>query len=337
MLDSSCLAGNFAFPGWPKKIGGIEVANPVWLAPMAGVTYYSVRQFYKQLGAGVVHTEMVSALGLCYNGRKTKELLCGDDEKSPAVLQLFGSNAADIRKGAELALDIRRFDAIEINMACPMPKVTKKGSGSALLKVPETAAEIVSQLKPLAFPVWVKIRRAADDNETLVFCEKLLNAGADQLFLHGRTQTQRYEGKADREIVRKAAERFPAMISASGDCYEPEDFAEYLEMGCCAVLAARGVLKDLCLIPKTLAKLGARIDKKYSEPSAETQAELICRLCDAICDREGENHALVMAHRTIGAVFKGLRGAAELRRQIAFLRSWRKMREAIQSWKPTEY
>ncbi len=337
MLDSSCLVGNFKLPGWPKKIGGVEVANPVWLAPMAGVTYYSVRQFYKQLGAGLVHTEMVSALGLCYNSKKTKALLYGDYEKTPVVFQIFGSNATDIRKGAELALEMRRFDAIEINMACPMPKVTKKGSGSALLKVPETAAEIISSLKSEGIPVWAKIRRLADDDETLMFCEKLLNAGAAHLFLHGRTQTQRYEGKADREIVRKAAELFPAMISASGDCYAPEDFAEYLEMGCSSVLAARGVLKDLCLIPKTLAKLGARIDEKYSAPSAEAQAELICRLCDAIYECEGENHALVMAHRTIGAVFKGLRGAAELRRQVAFLRSWQKMKEVIQKWKPLEY
>ena len=335
MPNSSCLAGDFTLPGWPKKIGGVEVCNPIWLAPLAGITYYSVRQFYKQLGAGLVHTEMVSALGLCYKGRKTKELLYGEDEQSPAVLQLFGSNAADVGKGAELALEIRRFDAVEINMACPMPKVTKKGSGSALLKEPEKAAEIIASLKDTGLPVWAKIRRSAEDAETLNFCEKLLNAGADQLFIHGRTQAQRYEGRADREIVHRAAERFPEMISASGDCYAPEDFEEYLGLGCCSVLAARGVLKDLCLFPKTLARLGANIDKKYSEPSAETQSELICMLCDAVYKREGESHALVMAHRATGAVFRGLRGAAELRRQVAFLRSWPEMKEVILNWKET--
>lgn len=329
---NDCLAGNAVLPGWPKKIGSVEVGNPIWLAPLAGISYCSLRKFYKQLGAGLVHTEMVSALGLCYKGRKTKELLSGEEE-SPIVLQLFGSNAADLQKGAAIALDIRKFEAIEVNMACPMPKVTKKGSGSALMKTPEIAAEIISALKGFDLPVWSKIRRYDDDTRTLEFCDTLLNAGADQLFIHGRTQSQRYEGRADRNIVSLAAKKFPQMISASGDCYAPEDFEQYLGMGCSSVLAARGVLRDLCLIPKTLARLGAKIDEKYSNPNAETQAKLICMLCDAIYENEGESHALVMAHRTVGSVFKGLRGAAELRRQVAFLRSWPEMKEVILNWK----
>lgn len=333
MSKSNCLTGNNIIPDWPKKVGGLEVNNPIWLAPLAGISYCSFRKFYKELGTAVVHTEMVSALGLCYKGRKTKELLYGENEQKPVALQLFGSNANDIKRGAELALEIRKFEALEINMACPMPKVTKKGSGSALLAYPDIAAEIISSLKCFGLPVWAKIRRYAKDEDTLKFCETLLNAGADQLFLHGRTQSQRYEGKADREIVRKAASLFPNLISASGDCYTPEDFEEYLDMGCCSVLAARGVLRDLCLIPKTLARLGAQIDEKYSSPSAQTQAELICKLCDAIYDCEGEKHALVMAHRATGAVFKGLRGSAELRREVAFMRDWMQMKQTILDWK----
>ena len=327
-MQNSTICGNCALPGWPKKIGGVEVANPIWLAPLAGISYFSFRSFFKELGAALVHTEMVSALGLCYNGRKTKELLGGEKE-APIVLQLFGSNASDLQRGAEIALSMRRFEAIEVNMACPMPKVTKKGSGAALLKTADKAAEIVLALQALGLPVWSKIRRFEDDTKTLEFCEKLLSAGASQLFIHGRTQSQRYEGKADRNIVRLAAENFPGYISASGDCYTPEDFKQYLDMGSSSVLAARGVLRDLCLIPKTLARLGAKIDVKYTSPNIATQAELICRLCDAVYEHEGQSHALVMAHRAIGSVFKGLRGAAELTRQVAFMRDWREMKEAI--------
>lgn len=332
IVKNNCLAGNNITQGFPRVIGGVEVNNPVWLAPLAGISYLSFRKFYKELGTALVHTEMISALGLCYKSRKTSDMLIGKDEESPVALQLFGSNAGDLKRGAELALETRKFEAIEINMACPMPKVTKKGNGSALLSNPQTAAEIIQELKSFGLPVWAKIRRHAKNADTLNFCETLLNAGCDLIFIHGRTQNQRYEGTADRKIVRLACEKFPRLIAASGDCYTPEDFEEYLNMGCVSVLAARGVFRDLCLIPKTLALLGAHIDEKYSAPSAETQAELICKLCDMIYANEGERHALVMAHRATGAVFKGLRGSAELRREVAFMRDWKEMKQAIMEW-----
>ena len=134
-------------PGYPIKIGGIKVENPIWLAPLAGITFASVRKFHRGLGAGLVHTEMVSALGLCHKGRKTKELLCGSDEERPVALQIFGSNAEDIARGIDVALGIRKFEALQINMACPMPKVTKKGSGSKLMENPETSANIIKTIK----------------------------------------------------------------------------------------------------------------------------------------------------------------------------------------------
>ena len=111
----------FALPGWPKKIGGVAVDNPIWLAPLAGITFSSFRRFHRALGAGLVHTEMVSALGLIYKGRKTKELLYGFDDERPCALQLFGARSGEIAEGAEIALTIRGFDALEVNMACPMP------------------------------------------------------------------------------------------------------------------------------------------------------------------------------------------------------------------------
>ena len=148
----------FALPGWPKKIGGVAVDNPIWLAPLAGITFSSFRRFHRALGAGLVHTEMVSALGLIYKGRKTKELLYGFDDERPCALQLFGASAEDIAKGAEIALTIRGFDALEVNMACPMPKVTKKGAGSKLMEFPDEAAAMMRALKSFGLPVWAKVR-----------------------------------------------------------------------------------------------------------------------------------------------------------------------------------
>ncbi|MEG1501843.1 MAG: tRNA-dihydrouridine synthase family protein [Synergistaceae bacterium] len=322
-------------PGFPKKIGGVTVNNPVWLAPLAGITFASLRGFYKELGAGLVHTEMVSALGLYHNGRKTKELLYGDESEKPVVLQLFGSNASDISRGAEIALKLRFFDALQVNMACPMPKVTKKGSGSKLMEFPDEAARIIYDLKKFGLPVWSKIRLISSDDtsSTHKFCEKLFNSGCDYIFVHGRTPAQRYEGMSSREKVGEIANRFNGLIGGSGDCYTPEDFEEYLNLGCTSVLAARGILKDVFMIPKTLKKLGADIDTQFIEPDDDFQSELLLKLGRKICKVEGESFALVISRRMMAALFKGFPGASQFRRKGAMLRSWEEMELLIENRK----
>lgn len=318
-------------PGFPRAVGKVEVDNPVWLAPLAGISYASFRRFHRSLGAGLTHTEMVSALGLKYKGRKTKELLSGGDGDEPCVLQLFGSNAEDIRTGAGIALQIRSFAALEVNMACPMPKVTKKGSGAALLENADTAAAIIKALKSFDLPVWAKLRLVPQDARlsTEEFCAELIDAGADLILLHGRTPAQRYEGRASKEAVSAAARQFPGMIGGSGDCSEPEDMVSYLDGGCVSVLAARGVLRDATLIPRTLAALGAGVPEELTNPSPQTQKEMLLRLCRGICAAEGERPALGMAKRMCAAIFRGFAGAPGLRSRCASAGSWRMMEEML--------
>ena len=325
-------------PGFPRLVGKVEVDNPVWLAPLAGISYASFRRFHRSLGAGLTHTEMVSALGLKYKGRKTKELLSGGDGDEPCVLQLFGSNAEDISTGADIALRIRSFAALEVNMACPMPKVTKKGSGAALLENAETAAGIIKALKSFALPVWAKMRLLPQDARlsTEEFCSELIDAGADLIFLHGRTPAQRYEGRASKEAVIDAARRFPGMIGGSGDCSEPEDLISYLDGGCVSVLAARGVLRDATLIPRTLALIGADVPEEMTHPSQQTQKEMLLRLCRGICEVEGERPALGMAKRMCAAIFKGFAGAPALRNRCASAGSWRMMEEMLADFPKSE-
>ena len=326
---------NNLIPGFPRTVGKVAVNNPIWLAPMAGITFGSLRYFYKELGAGLVHTEMVSALGLCHRGRKTKELLFGDDGERPVVLQLFGSNAEDIIKGAEIALTIRKFEAIEINMACPMPKVTKKGSGSKLLENPSEAAAIIKVLKPLGLPVWSKVRIMPEWNDitTADFCRVLFESGADYVFVHGRTPAQRYEGTASREAVEKIAAEFPGLIGGSGDCYTVSDFTDYLARGCTSVLAGRGIMKDVFIIPKVLKQLGADIPQESTDPDSEVQSALLLKLGRSIYNAEGESLALMVARRMLAALFKGFPGAAQLRRRGAMVRTWADMEELLINWR----
>lgn len=326
---------SFIVPGFPRNIGGVTADNPVWLAPLAGITFGSLRKFYRGLGAGLVHTEMVSALGLCHRGRKTKELLNGSENERPVVLQLFGSKADDIIKGAVVALDIRRFDAIEINMACPMPKVTRKGSGAKLMENPKEAADIVKILTSLAVPVWVKTRIIPPSNgiTTCDFCDILFDAGADLVLLHGRTAAQRYEGTASRDAVEEAARHFPGRICGSGDCYSPEDFIDYMERGCVAALAGRGILRDVFVIPKTLKALGSDVPRKYTEPDPELQSKFLLELGRSTYNTEGQALALMIARRMLAALFKGFPGAVQLRRRGAMARTWEDMEELLLNWK----
>ena len=332
--ETDFFIGKNTIPGFPKKIGGVTVNNPIWLAPLAGITFCSIRNFYKKLGAGLVHTEMVSALGLCHRGRKTKELLYGDESERPAVLQLFGSNAEDMANGAEIALNVRKFDAIEVNMACPMPKVTKKGSGSALMQNQEAAVAIIDILCKTGLPVWAKIRISQyGTSETCRFCEKLFNSGANMVFIHGRTPSQRYEGTALRSEIGKTARIFPGAIGGSGDCYSPADFKEYLDMGCAAVLAARGILRDVFMIPKTLRFLGADVNNEFITPNVELQLRLLLELGRSIYNKEGETMALMISRRMLAALFKGQHGSAKLRQRGALARTWNDMEYLLEHWK----
>ncbi|MEG1823770.1 MAG: tRNA-dihydrouridine synthase family protein [Cloacibacillus sp.] len=327
-----------ALPGFPREIGGVAVENPIWLAPLAGITFASFRRFHRMMGAGLVHTEMVSALGLIHNGRKTKELLCRTNDEGPCALQLFGAKADDVARGAAFALENYSFEALEINMACPMPKVTKKGSGSKLMEYPNEAAAMMRALKGFGLPVWAKIRvmPGADVEETAAFSERLFEAGADFIFVHGRTPSQRYEGVADRDAVGRIAVRFPGRIGGSGDCYTPRDFEDYLERGCASVLAGRGILRDAFLIAETLRQLGANVPQELAAPTAAAQAEMLIELGEAICAAEGEPLAMTIARRMLGALFKGFPGAAQLRREGAMTKSWGELAPLLRNWRPTE-
>ena len=314
------------------SIGGVEVTSPIWLAPLAGVSTYTFRNFHRSLGAGLTHTEMVSAVGLSYSNKKTARLLGEAAEPGPIALQLFAPDSENIERGAALALEGRSFDALEINMACPMPKVTKKGSGSRLLETPDIAGDMVAALKKFGLPVWVKLRITDSKRHSLStseFCDMLLSRGADLLMLHGRTPAQRYEGRSDKEAVCSAAERFRGFIVASGDYFAPEDALTYLSGGCVGVLAARGALKNVFLIPETLALLGYDVPERFISPTMAEQIDTLIDIGRSGVLHEGESFALVLVKRMLSGLFKGFYGAAAIRQSCAACRDWERMEQTL--------
>jgi tRNA-dihydrouridine synthase len=312
-----------------KKIraGGLELDNELWLAPLAGVTTSPVRAFFSSLGAGLTHTEMISCIGLLRDNRKTENMLLllpeeGGGESSNVVLQLFSGDADSMAKGAEAALEVNarmgplRFAALGINMACPMPKVTKRGSGAALMGTPAVADQMTRGLKRLGLPVWVKTRVFPDMGETLRFVELLFEAGADNVCIHGRTQSQRYEGRADRTKTAEAARRFPGGVSASGDAYLVDDVKEYLDMGCVGVMLARGALANPYLFPQALSALGHDVCEAGANPTKESRLSGLRALGCRIREVSGAGHAVVQIKRLLAGTLKGEPGAAELRRRV---------------------
>ena len=290
----------------------------LWLAPMAGITIPPVRLFFSRLGAKITHTEMVSASGLLYKNKKTRSMLEILPGESSVILQLFAGDADSLVRAAEFALTIAddnkkqngaaSYFAFGINMACPMPKVQKRGAGAKLLEFPDLAFSMVEKLKKIGLPVWVKIRKTPqkDGLTTCQFIEGLIEAGADNVCLHGRTPAQRYEGTADKGIVCDMAKIFPGKISGSGDVYTHEDAKVYLEAGCVGVMAARGALANPFIF---------RSDPSY--PLACEQLELLQQFGRDVSNWAGPRIAVIMVKRLLAGLLKGICGAGVFRREIA--------------------
>lgn len=319
-------------------IGGVQVANPLFFAPMAGVSLSAVRRFFRRLGVGLTHSEMISSTGLIFGGAKTLRMTEFTPEEEPIVIQLFDGDPGRLCQSAEISLRDRRCAAFSINMACPMPKVMKRGAGSKLLQTPEIAVSMVRELKKFGLPVWPKIRKVVPDGktfrlDTFQFTEALLEAGADNVTIHGRTPAQRYEGVADREEVLKAAHLFPGKITASGDVYSFDDVKAYLDGGCIAVLAARGAVANPFMVVQALRGLGYNTPVSSDDPSVEERAELLIALANDLKALHSERVAMVLLKRFLPGFFRGKTGTTEFKRTMAVTKDWDSCYGVLQDWR----
>ena len=225
------------------KIGNVELKNKVFLSPMAGVTDLPFRLICKEQDCGMLYTEMVNSKALCYDDENTKKMLKIEDEEHPVAVQIFGSDPEFMGRAAEIMNEYPN-EILDINMGCPAPKVVKNGDGSALMKNPKLAEEVLKAVvKNSEKPVTLKIRKGWDDESVnAVEIAKIAEAsGISALAIHGRTREQYYSGKADWDIIAEIKQNINIPVIGNGDVFTVEDAINMLEKTKCdAIMIGRG-------------------------------------------------------------------------------------------------
>ena len=312
------------------QIGNVKLENDLILGPMAGVTDLPFRLLCKEQGAGLLCMEMVSAKGIMYNNKNTKFLLTIDERERPVSLQLFGSDP-DIISEQVKRIEELPFDILDINMGCPVPKIVNNGDGSALMKNPLLAGEIIEKTaRAIQKPVTVKIRKGFDEEHinAVEMAHIAQESGAAAIAVHGRTREQYYSGKADWEIIRKVKEAVKIPVIGNGDVWTPQDAIDMRKQtGCDGVMIGRGAQGNPWIFKQILhyEQTGELLEK----PSPQEVTEMILRHAKMQMEFKGEYTGMREIRKHAAWYTAGYKNSAKLRGKINETETYEELKELL--------
>lgn len=313
-------------------IGNVTLKNNIILAPMAGVTDLPFRLLCSEQGAGLAGMEMVSAKAILYGNKNTEGLLAVHPEEGPVSLQLFGSDPKIVSEMAK-RIEERPFAVLDINMGCPVPKIVNNGEGSALMRQPKLAGEIIAAtVKAVKKPVTVKIRKGFDgDHVNAVEMARIAQeAGAAAVAVHGRTREQFYSGEADWEIIARVKEAVSIPVIGNGDVTDPETAAALLSTtGCDGVMIGRAARGNPWLFRQVAAYLadGSRV----AAPTMEERKEMILRHAALQLETKGEYTGVREMRKHLSWYTAGMPNSARLRQSVNLAECFEEIERLVES------
>lgn len=314
------------------KIGNVVLDNNLILAPMAGVTDLPYRLICREMGCGMVVTEMVSAKAILYRNKNTKALLEVKEEERPAAVQLFGSDP-DILGEIAAQIEEGHYDMIDLNMGCPVPKIVNNGEGSALMKDPKKVEKILSSMvRHVKKPVTVKFRKGfTEETANAVEIARIAEScGVAAVAVHGRTREQYYSGKADWKIIRQVKEAVKIPVIGNGDVFKPEDAKRMLdETGCDGVMIARGAKGNPWIFKRTAHYL--ETGELLPGPDVEEIKAMILRHGKLLVQYKGEKTAMREMRKHMAWYTAGLPHSASLRNEINQVETLQEMGQLLES------
>lgn len=301
------------------EVGNIKIKNKVVFAPMAGVSNISFRTIIKEMGAGLIYSEMISTMGIKYGSQKTIDLINFNETERPISIQIFGNDIDSFIKAAKYIEDNYHPDIIDINMGCPVPKIALRSqAGSALLKNPDKIYEIVKQVvENTNTPISVKIRSGWDENSinAVEVAQKIEQAGASLIAIHARTRSQGYSGKANWDIIKQVKENVSIPVIGNGDIKTIYDAKKMLdETKCDAIMIGRATLGNPWFIKECVEYI--ENNKIIDPPTNIEKIDMINHHYELLKKYTSEKQALLEIRMHALWYIKGLPNIKEYKNKI---------------------